>query len=405
MTRPHRTIIRKARLAAAMLPLAATAALAAGPEKVASYDRHLWPETIDNPQRFDRASRQEILAMVRVIERTQLADAQAIQAFTGLKTPNVESVANWLAETRRRLLANYQAASPSCDGGETCSPAGDWPTLDRLAVQAADDATPQAWRQAAEGFHTTYLYEQVRLAALFPLITSEIAQLDGQELTGFELPDRQFALSFDDGPSRNDETEQLLHWLRDSGNSALFFTLGENLEKRLGKQSAVALGELYQGQCLASHGYSHVPHQKLATWQDSLEKTDRLIARVQPDGPAGGAWFRPPYGQRSLEQATYLKAHGGRVVLWNIDSQDWNAKMQSTAMQDRLTTLMLLWRRGILLFHDIHPKARTALPAIRQFMGSNGLSLAGCRELIGTWQDQAAEIRRTTDSTPPTAQR
>lgn len=395
MDRPHGMLVRKARLVAAVLSLTATAALAAGPEKVASYDRHLWPETIDNPQRFDRASRQEILAMVRVIERTPLSDAQAIQTFTGLKTPNVEGVANWLTETRRRLLANYQAASRNCDAGEVCSPAGDWPALGRLAAKAAD--APQAWRQAAEGFHTTYLYEQVRLAALFPLITSEIARLDGQELTGFELPDRQFALSFDDGPSRNDETEQLLHWLRDSGNSAFFFTLGENLERRLGKQSAAVLGELYQGQCLASHGYSHVSHQKLVAWQDSLEKTDRLIASVQSGGPAGGAWFRPPYGQRSLEQATYLKAHGGRVVLWNIDSLDWNAKLPSTAMQDRLTTLMLLWRRGILLFHDIHPKARTALPEIRQFMESNGLSMAGCRNLIDTWRDQAAET--------PTAQR
>ncbi|AJE19521.1 polysaccharide deacetylase family protein [Azotobacter chroococcum] len=372
----------RAWLAGALLALLSAGAPAAGPTKLASYDRTLWPESIDSPQRFDRASRQEILALVRVIERTPLADAAAIQTFTGVKTPNAEGVARWLEETRRRLLANYRAASRSCEAEAFCPPAADWPALVQLAGQAAGDTTTQAWRQAAEGFHTTYLYEQVRLAALFPRITSEIARLDDSELNGFELPDRQFALSFDDGPSGNDETERLLHWLREHGAGAFFFVLGENLERRLARESAASLGERYQGQCLASHGYSHIPHQKLAGWQDSLEKTARLIARVQPAGPAGGAWFRPPYGQRNAEQVAYLKARDGRVVLWNIDSQDWNAKLQPAAMQDRLITLMLLWRRGILLFHDIHPKARTALPGIGAFMEKSGLAMVGCGEVV-----------------------
>lgn len=51
-------------------------------------------------------------------------------------------------------------------------------------------------------------------------------------------------------------------------------------------------------------------------------------------------------------------------------------------MQDRLITLMLLWRRGILLFHDIHPKARTALPGIGAFMEKSGLAMMGCGEVV-----------------------
>ncbi|MDV7213149.1 hypothetical protein R4769_18610, partial [Azotobacter beijerinckii] len=96
MKRSRTTLAGRAWLAGALLSLLAAGVSAAGPEKLASYDRTLWPDPLDSPQHFDRASRQEILALVRVIERTPLADTAAIQAFTGVKTPNAEGVARWL---------------------------------------------------------------------------------------------------------------------------------------------------------------------------------------------------------------------------------------------------------------------------------------------------------------------
>lgn len=343
---------------------------AAGPERVASYDRDLWLEPIDSPEDFDRASRQEILAFVRVLQRTSLGDTDALIRFTGVKAPNQTSVQRWLEQTRRRLLANYQAAGGTADS---------WLAL---TVEAKAPLVDSRWQSAAEGFHSTYLYEQVRLAALFPAVTSEIARLDEVELTGDELADRHFALSFDDGPSANQETEQLRQWLQGEGVAAFFFVLGENLERRLKSQSAESLGALYAGQCLASHGYRHVAHQKLVSWQDSLERTRQLIERVQPAEAATALWFRPPYGQRNAELVDYLKAGDGRVVLWNIDSQDWNARLKPEAMQDRLITLMLLWRKGMLLFHDIHPKARQVLPELQRFVRHSGLTLEPCQSLV-----------------------
>lgn len=347
---------------------------AAGPERVASYDRSLWPEAIDSAARFDAASRQEILAFVRVMQRTPLDGRDALISFTGVKNPNVGSVQRWLEQSRQRLLENYRAAGATAD---------DWAALLAAAAQPVSTPGDVHWQVAAERFHATYLYEQVRLAALFPAITSEIDRLDERELTGNELADRQFILSFDDGPSANQETEQLQQWLQTEGIGAFFFVLGENLQRRAAEQPLQNLTPLYAGQCLASHGYRHVAHQKLAQWQDSLERTRDLIVQVQPDAPELGLWFRPPYGQRNPELVAYLKSHDGRVVLWNIDSQDWNAKMQPAAMQDRLMTLMLLWRKGIVLFHDIHPKARQILPELHQFMRSSGVMLEDCHALLG----------------------
>ena len=111
-------------------------------------------------------------------------------------------------------------------------------------------------------------------------------------------------------------------------------------------------------------------------WKDSLWKTWNLIQSLLPGRPVA---FRPPYGQRTVELVTEQErlAHAP-VMLWNIDSQDWNPKMPTERVADRVQKLMLLWRRGIVLFHDVHPKARVAIPHLASFAHAGGLSWAGC---------------------------
>ena len=90
--------------------------------------------------------------------------------------------------------------------------------------------------------------------------------------------------------------------------------------------------------------------------------------------------FRPPYGQRTPESGSYFQKESLRVSLWNIDSQDWNANVGGTAAGDRVLTLMLLWRRGTILFHDVHPKAATAVPRLLDATRDAGLIWDGCGE-------------------------
>lgn len=44
-----------------------------------------------------------------------------------------------------------------------------------------------------------------------------------------------------------------------------------------------------------------------------------------------------------------------RIVLWNIDSQDMSPGLSIQQVADRVTTLMLLWRKGIIRWHDKGP--------------------------------------------------
>tara|TARA_B100001109_G_scaffold67935_1_gene55353 strand:- start:27645 stop:28805 length:1161 start_codon:yes stop_codon:yes gene_type:complete len=355
-------------------------ALAAGPEKIATLERQLWPRAINTQAAFDQASGAEILSFVRVMATTELNTQADIQSFTGIDKVNTQSVQRWLNTTRRRLQQNYASACGQC------AASADWQQLvaessSSLIPPTTTTPKPQTpalddWASASAQFYRRYLYEQVRLAALFPRITSEIDVLsEAQEITGFEFADGHFLLSYDDGPAAShngsNRTQALTAALRGEHIHAQFFVLGERLQQ-LQPEAAV-----YKDQCLGSHGYVHKSHQKMSGWADSVKDTRQLLTAYPQQSP----WLRPPYGQRHQALLDELQQHQQKVMLWNIDSQDWNRALTDQQVQDRVITLMLLWRRGIILYHDIHGRALHNLPALNAMVSSTGQSWLDCRTL------------------------
>ena len=108
----------------------------------------------------------------------------------------------------------------------------------------------------------------------------------------------------------------------------------------------------------------------------SLDKTNGFIQQVYPEQKT--ITFRPPYGQRHVELVSYLKQKNAKVILWNIDSQDWHSKISTEEVAARVKKLMLLKRRGMILFHDTQKKGLVAIPDIANFVKQAGLSWAGC---------------------------
>ena len=345
-------------------------AFAAGPAKVASYDRHLWPETINTPESYNRASYFENKMFQNRLMTIPVPVTEVfLRDFTSIKKVNAASVNRWLIKTQKRIQDNLMLSQrlAKIDSEHT--------NIEQLS------SLYLPWRQASEKFYQTYLYEQIRLAALFPRISSEIDTFTDQEITGFELEDGQFLLSFDDGPSSfsSQKTEKIMDWLTTNNVNGFFFLLGESLQKRMIKQTSTELAHLYDKQCMASHGYQHKKHIDIAYSTTSLAKTDALIQKIKPSNnlPA----FRPPYGQRSKELAQQQINKGRKIVLWNIDSQDWNRKLNEQAVADRMTSLMLLWRKGILLFHDVHTKALFALPQLNKLQKANNNEWLDCKKV------------------------
>lgn len=354
---------------------AAGMSLAAGPAKVAVSKRADWPAKIASPADFDLASRAEILLFQHTLAALEAEPATLDAALGPKRAKNAASVARWLTETKARLAENLAAARKSCRGAAEPGCSGDAAAF--VSGLGPDFA---AWKLSAAAFDHAYALEQMRLAALFPATTSEILSFAPSEVSGADWPDKSFLLTFDDGPTPGGgNTDQLMPVLKAEKASGIFFVLGEMLEARLAKSGGAAVRALYDGQCVGSHGRVHKSHQHLGDWQDSIKTTVQLVRTSVPG--AGKTFFRPPYGQRQPEAAAYTATLDSGIMLWNMDSQDWNAGIDAAQVADRMQTLMLLWRRGIMLFHDVHPKVHKALPAILAFGAAGGATWRDCHSL------------------------
>ena len=326
------------------------AAFASGPAVVAKADQKLWPEAINTSVGFDKASRASLLIYIWMLKDVQgLSDAQMLEAFK-IKSINRSSVDKWLAKEQALSLKNFQRASTQCLHDDR--PDDDWScvqsaNIEQLIGSKAYAKPPKAllpWRENLEAFTRSYLYEQMRLAALFPKISSEIDRFNDAEWNGDALADRQFYLSFDDGPTRaNGTTDSTLKMLAVHKKSGVFFLLGENLEVR--QKTSESLAALYAGQCVASHGWQHVSHANGDQWQGSITRTHSLLNSVFA-GSSGQILplFRPPYGQRKADSGAFFKAQHLQVALWNLDSQDWNTQVSADDVVNRMLTLMLIKR-------------------------------------------------------------
>jgi peptidoglycan/xylan/chitin deacetylase (PgdA/CDA1 family) len=368
--------------ACAAISLAAGALLASapsvradvGPAVVAKADASLWAGKLDTRAGFDKASRASILVYAQVLQDMQkLSDGDMLAAFN-IKSVNRASTEKWLKKEVELSAGNYRHASAGCTAADwTCIEPADSPAAFLQAAGAWGARVPQAsaaWQANLAAFSHAYVAEQMRLAALFPKVTSEIDRFNDQEWNGDALPDAQFLLSFDDGPTApNGTTDDTLRMLAAQKKSAIFFMLGGNLQARVNKAGAAALAEQYAGQCVASHGWEHQSHAKWDQWQDSVKRTHALLRATFPDKSVLPD-FRPPYGQRTADSGAFFREQGLQVALWNLDSQDWNAHVTPADIIDRMTTLMLIKRHGVLLFHDVHPKAGVALPAIFDKLGT-----------------------------------
>ncbi|BDM24727.1 polysaccharide deacetylase family protein [Pseudomonas sp. LRP2-20] len=369
------------RIAGALLATLLSLAAQAAPMPPASLDRSQWPEQLDSPVLFDVASRAEILSFAQVLHESELLDDGALAARLGLRQINLQKIRALRAQMWQRLWQGYQQAQRSCE--QDASFCYLLESIADLRTRAATFATEvgtfyTGWIEPSHQFHVRYLDEQLRKAALLPQTSSEVERLSSRERNGDELNDRMFLLTFVGGPGADGgSTDALTEYLRKQKLQGTFFVLGNRLQQRRDTGAANALSQLYAGQCVGIQGWEYRSHAQWQGWQDSIK---RAQARVQADLPAQYVpLFRPPYGQRRADGEAFMASQQLRVSLWDIDAQD-DGPLTAEASAQRVLTLMLLWRKGVIQFHDSLPKAQPAVEWLLQSTVQSGIGWENCRD-------------------------
>lgn len=185
------------------------------------------------------------------------------------------------------------------------------------------------------------------------------------------LGKKRIALSFDDGP-RAETTPKVLEILKKYNVHATFYMMGSHVvnNEELVKQIAE------EGNELGNHSYSHPLLTKKSAAEIYQEVHDTSEAIAKATGGLKPMSLRPPYGGFNK---TVADQAGIAIVNWSIDSYDWKYKDAAKTIERVKETAH---NGGILLMHDIHEESVEALPAIIEYLQSEGYELVTVSQLM-----------------------
>ncbi|MGH8348401.1 MAG: polysaccharide deacetylase family protein, partial [Pseudomonas sp.] len=75
-----------------------------------------------------------------------------------------------------------------------------------------------------------------------------------------------------------------------------------------------------------------------------------------------------------------FKTQGLQVALWDIDAQDGASKLKGNPSAQRVLTLMLLWRHGVINFNAKQDGVKTALPWLLTQTAPVGIGWEDCQD-------------------------
>ena len=159
------------------------------------------------------------------------------------------------------------------------------------------------------------------------------------------LPDATgVVLTFDDGP-HPDGTPAILEILARTGHTAVFFAIGEQVERR----PELAREIVEQGHEIALHGHRHRLQSRLTPAQvrDDLER-GRAVIEEAVGAPVN--WHRPPFGIYSPAGLQAARAAGMTPLLWSRWGKDW--RRLTTPRRIAARSVRDLGSGDVILLHD-----------------------------------------------------
>jgi len=185
--------------------------------------------------------------------------------------------------------------------------------------------------------------------------------------------EKNIAISFDDGPS--DRTEQVLEVLKNNNIKAIFFVVGNQVEKY--KNVLKKIDE--EGHIIGNHSYSHHFWFDLFSAKrmtDELKRTEQIIENVISKKVK---LFRPPYG---VTNPALNKA----VIKMNYTTVGWSLKSRDTVIKEKNKIAKRLQQKlkpgAVVLFHDTTPEIVDVLKLFIEYALQSNYKIIRLDELL-----------------------
>lgn len=171
---------------------------------------------------------------------------------------------------------------------------------------------------------------------------------------------RTLYLTFDDGPCP-ETTGATLDLLDRYGVHAAFFLLGARARRHPGLVRALHDA----GHAVAQHTDTHPD-----AWRTppAVVEREMAVATATLEGLTGRPvrWMRPPYGRFTASMRRWCRAHGQRIVMWDVMPGDF---LPESTPADVLRRALGLVRPGsILVLHEGHHAATVTPRALERLL-------------------------------------
>ena len=181
-------------------------------------------------------------------------------------------------------------------------------------------------------------------------------------------PTKVAYLTFDDGPDPR-WTPMILDVLRRYNAKATFFVIGSAAER----YPALLRRVVREGHTLGNHTYSHADLTRLSAsaFASEVSRADRAIRRITGKPTR---LLRPPYGAANGYTRSLAAGSGHRLVMWDVDPQDWRRSGASVIAR---TVLRETDNGEVVLLHDGGGDRWQTVAALNQILGT--MTAAGYR--------------------------
>ncbi|MCX6363430.1 MAG: polysaccharide deacetylase family protein, partial [Actinobacteria bacterium] len=184
---------------------------------------------------------------------------------------------------------------------------------------------------------------------------------------------RRVALTFDDGGAG--PWASMLNTLKAYHAHATFFPLGPYV----GASPALARKTLAEGNAIGTHGWTHTDMTRQSYGAVRGEWTRTEAPWWNAAGATPVPYCRPPYGAYNGSTVAASGSAGfTRVILWDVDPQDWSEPGSGVIAQRVLSHV----HSGAIVVMHLRGQTAAALPAILSGLRARGYKAVSLPELF-----------------------